>query len=172
MLWMRCRQRDLVNTSGRGITSYGSPEYTGIDWHSILLPLTSARQHSNGRRRGELCIYRKSGGDKELEVDWEWWMLIDDTVCPELHNGLVSQAFCTTANRVWLLPLILYSRVCMCVCVCAIKSALELLNQSLYACFILSAFVMNSENLPQNAGEMRHLIWNKHYHKFFVKAKT
>ena len=58
-----------------------------------------------------LCICGTGWAGEEFEVDWAWWMLIDDTVCPELRNELVSQVVHTSANRVWLLPFILYSSV-------------------------------------------------------------
>lgn len=71
-------------------------------------------------------------------------MLIDDTVCPELHNELVAQDFHTSANRVWLLLSALYSSVC-------VYAPLNLhLNswRNLSMLVLFGVFVINCEILP------------------------
>lgn len=45
-----------------------------------------------GKERGEsrlLCICAVLH-DEDFEVDWAWWMLINDTVRPKLHTELVT----------------------------------------------------------------------------------
>lgn len=65
-----------------------------------------------GARRGlKATLHLCSLHDEDFEVDWAWWMLIDDTVLPKLHNKLVAQVIRTSANRGWLLPSALYSSV-------------------------------------------------------------
>lgn len=84
-----------------------------IQWHGAPFPLTSVYKYGCGSERwgADLHSQCRLGDDEEFEVDWAWWMLIDDTVCPELHNELVAQVFHTSANRAWLLPFVLYSSV-------------------------------------------------------------
>lgn len=96
-----------VNITCLELSSCRSSKYMAIQWHSAPLPLTSVYKYGCGR--GGCFAFAEQVG--AFEVDWAWWMLIDDTVCPELHNELVSQVFHTSANRVWLLPFVLYSCV-------------------------------------------------------------
>lgn len=58
---------------------------------------------------GLLCSCGISLLDKDFEVEWAWWKLINDTVCPKLHNELVTQVVHNSANRVFLSAL--YSSV-------------------------------------------------------------
>lgn len=101
-----------VNSDHPEPSSCRSSQYMAIQRHGAPFPLTSVYKHDCGSQWGEPPLHLQHRlDDEEFEVDWAWWMLINDTVWPELHNELFSQVFHTSANRVWLLPFILYSSV-------------------------------------------------------------
>lgn len=104
MLLSRC----WVNIAPLEPYSFRSLEYMAIQWHSAPFPLTPIGKYgccSAAKRGGGgelLCNCGTGLHDEAFEVDWAWWMLIDDTVRSKLHNELVAQVVHTSANRVWL----------------------------------------------------------------------